>query len=195
MSLLMSLLEFLDIKPRRVFTKKLALETKATLIEIYRQSGRYAATIEPKIIELPNKRVDLVFEVNEGPLVKIHNIKFVGNEEYSDRALKGVIQSRETKWYVIFTPDDKYDSGRLKLDAQKLRQFYLQNGFANIEIVQSKGELKADRSGFVLTFVVEEGGIYTINDVNITSDIEGVDIDELYAANALKLVKSMTSGF
>ena len=75
------LLEFLNIKPRRVFTNKLALETKATLIEIYRQSGRYAATIEPKIIELPDKRVDLVFEVDEGPLVKIQKIKFIGNNE------------------------------------------------------------------------------------------------------------------
>ena len=181
------LLEFLNIKPRRVFTNKLALETKATLIEIYRQSGRYAATIEPKIIELPDKRVDLVFEVDEGPLVKIQKIKFIGNNEYSDRALRGVIQSRETKWYVLFTPDDKYDVGRLKLDAQKLRQFYLQNGFADIEVVQSQGELKADRSGFVLTFVIEEGGVYTVNDINITSEIDGVDIEELYAVNSLEL--------
>ena len=180
-----NLLQFLDIKPRRVFTKKLALDTKATLIEIYRQAGRYTATIEPKIIELPDKRVDLVFEVNEGPLVKIHKIKFIGNSEYSDRTLKSVIQSKETKWYVLFTPDDKYDSGRLNLDAQKLRQFYLQNGFADIKILQSKGELKANRSGFVLTFVIEEGGLYTIDDVNITSEIEGVDIDELQSANML----------
>ena len=180
-----SLLQYLEVKPRRVFTNKLALETKATLIEIYRQSGRYAATIEPKIIELPDKRVDLIFEVDEGPLVKINKIKFIGNTEYSDRALKGVIQSRETKWYVLFTPDDKYDAGRLKLDAQQLRQFYLQNGFADIEIIQSIGELKADRTGFVLTFVIEEGGIYKIDNINITSDIEGVDINELYEANAL----------
>ena len=181
------LLEFLNIKPRRVFTNKLALETKATLIEIYRQSGRYAATIEPKIIELPNKRVDLVFEVDEGPLVKIEKIKFIGNTEYSDPPLKGVIQSRETKWYVIFTPDDKYDVGRLKLDAQKLRQFYLQNGFADIEVVQSQGELKADRSGFVLTFVIEEGGIYTIDSVNITSEIEGVDVGEISSVSNLEI--------
>ena len=180
-----NLLEFLDIKPRRVFTKKLALDAKATLIEIYRQSGRYAATIEPKIIELPDKRVDLVFEVDEGPLVKIHKIKFIGNEEFSDRALKTVIQSSETKWYVLFTPDDKYDAGRLKLDAQKLRQFYLQNGYADIDIIQTKGELKPDRSGFVLTFVVDEGGLYTVNDINITSEIDGVDVEVLNSANLM----------
>ena len=179
------LLEFIGIKPRRVFTKKLALDTKETLMEIYRQSGRFAATIEPKIIELPDKRVDLVFEIDEGPLVKIKTIKFIGNEEFSDRALKSVIESREQKWYVLFTPNDKYDPNRLNLDVQKLRQFYLQNGFADINVSRATGELMADRSGFVLTFVVEEGDVYTIADISVTSEIEGVDIDALMVDSAL----------
>ena len=173
------LLEFIGIKPRRVFTKKLALDTKETLMEIYRQSGRFAATIEPKIIELPDKRVDLVFEIDEGPLIKIKTIKFIGNEEFSDRALKGVIESREQKWYVLFTPNDKYDANRLNLDVQKIRQFYLQNGYADVKVNRATGELMADRSGFVLTFVIEEGDVYTVGDIAVTSEIEGVDIDEL----------------
>ena len=181
------LLEFLGIKPRRVFTKKLALDAKETLMEIYRQSGRFAATIEPKIIELPDKRVDLVFEIDEGPLVKIKTVKFIGNEQFSDRALKNVIQSRETKWYVLFTPNDKYDPNRLNLDVQKLRQFYLQNGYANINVSRATGELMADRSGFVLTFVIEEGDVYSIADIQVNSEIEGVDIDSLMIDSPLVL--------
>ena len=179
------LLEFLGIKPRRVFTKKLALDAKETLMEIYRQSGRFAATIEPKIIELPDKRVDLVFEVDEGPLIKIKTIKFIGNDEFSDRALRSVIQSRETKWYVLFTPNDKYDANRLNLDVQKLRQFYLQNGYANVEVSRATGELMADRSGFVLTFVIEEGEVYSIADIAVNSEIEGVDTDALMVDSPL----------
>jgi outer membrane protein insertion porin family len=181
------LLEYIGIRPRRVYTRKLALEAKATLIEIYRQSGRYAATIEPKIIELPDKRVDLVFEVTEGPLVKISKIKFIGNEEFSDRALKNVIQSRESKWYVLFTPDDKYDSGRLKLDVQNIRQFYLRNGFANVDVTRASGELLTDRSGFVLTYLIEEGERYTIASVGINSAIEGVDPDDLLESSVLEV--------
>ena len=66
-------------------------------MEIYRQSGRYAAVIEPKIIELPDKRVDLIFEVDEGPLIKISKIKFIGNEAFSDYTLRNVVASREAK--------------------------------------------------------------------------------------------------
>ena len=182
-----NLLEFLGIKPRRVYTRKLALEAKETLIEIYRQSGRYAATIEPKIIELPDKRVDLVFEVDEGPLVKIEKIKFIGNNEFSDRALRNVIQSREQKWYVLFTPNDKYDANRLNLDVQKLRQFYLQNGFAEINVTRATGELMADRSGFVVIFNLEEGQVYSVNNVTIESEIEGVDTNELLQASTIEL--------
>ena len=181
------LLEILNIRPRRVFTRNIALEGKATLMEIYRQSGRYAAKIEPKIIELPDKRVDLVFEVNEGPLIKISKIKFIGNQQFSDRALRNIIASRERKWYIFLSSNDKYDPARLALDEQKLRQFYLQNGYANFSILRSSGELLPDRSGFVLTFHVDEGKQYTVSDVVIKSEIESVNNDILLAESTLKV--------
>lgn len=181
-----NLLQVLDIKPRRVFTDRLALKAKATLMEIYRQSGRYAAVIEPKIIELPDKRVDLVFEVNEGPLIKISKIKFIGNEAFSDYSLRNVIESREAKWYIFLTSNDKYDPNRLTVDVQKLRQFYLQNGYADIRVVRSSGELLADRSGFVLTFQIEENNPYTVGDVALTSEIEGVDTDALLESSTFE---------
>ena len=181
------LLELLDVKPRRVYTEKVALDARDTLMEIYRQSGRYAAVIEPKIIRLPDRRVDLVFEIDEGPLIKISRIKFIGNEAFSDRALKNVIESREAKWYIFFGSNDKYDPRRLSLDAQKLRQFYLQNGHANVDVVRSTGELLADRSGFVLTFQIREGKIYSINSIQVESQIEGVDTEEVLATSTMEL--------
>lgn len=181
------LLEILNIRPRRVFTRSIALEGKAILMEVYRQSGRYAAKIEPKIIELPDKRVDLIFEVNEGPLIKISKVKFIGNEQYSDRALRNIIASREKKWYIFLSSNDKYDPARLALDEQKLRQFYLQNGYANFSILRSSGELLPDRSGFVLTFHVDEGQQYTVSDIVVNSKIESVNNDILIAEASLNV--------
>lgn len=181
------LLEILNIRPRRVFTRNIALEGKAILMEVYRQSGRYAAKIEPKIIELPDKRVDLIFEVNEGPLIKISKIKFIGNQQFSDRALRNVITSREKKWYIFLSSNDKYDPARLALDEQNLRQFYLRNGYADFSIIRSSGELLPDRSGFVLTFHVQEGDQYTISDVIIDSKIESVDKDILISEATLEI--------
>lgn len=181
------LLDILNIKPRRVFTREIALEGKAILMETYRQNGRYAAKIEPKIIELPDKRIDLIFEVNEGPLIKISKIKFIGNQEFSDRALRNVVVSRERKWYIFLTSNDKYDPARLALDEQSLRQFYLQNGYADFSILRSSGELLPDRQGFVLTFHVDEGKQYTVSDIVINSEIETVNNDILLAESTLNI--------
>ena len=181
------LLEILNIRPRRVFTRKIALDGKAVLMEVYRQNGRYAAIIEPKIIELPEKRVDLVFEVDEGPLIKISKIKFIGNQQFSDRALRNVIASREKKWYVFLSSNDKYDAARLALDEQELREFYLQNGFADFSVLRSSGELLPDRSGFILTFHLNEGEQYTVSDVVINSDIENVDTDTLLQESTVSI--------
>jgi outer membrane protein insertion porin family len=181
------LLEILNIRPRRVFTRKIALDGKAVLMEVYRQNGRYAATIEPKIIELPDKRVDLIFEVDEGPLIKISKVKFIGNQQFSDRALRNVITSRERKWYIFLSGNDKYDAARLALDEQQLREFYLQNGFADFGVLRSSGELLPDRSGFVLTFLVDEGQQYTVSDVVINSGIENVDADTLLKESTISV--------
>ena len=182
-----NLLQLLNIRPRQIFTRKVALDARAILIEAYRQNGRYAATIEPKIINLPEKRLDLVFEIDEGPLIKISKIKFIGNQQFSDRALRNVIASREQKWYIFLARNDKYDAARLTLDEQRLREFYLQNGYADISILRSSGELLADRSAFVLTFHIDEGAQYSIADVVINSEIEGVDVATLLEASTLEI--------
>ena len=87
--------------------------------------------------------------------------------------------------YIFLSTNDKYDPNRLTVDVQKLRQFYLQNGYADIRVVRSSGELLADRSGFILTFQIEENQPYSVGDIEITSEIEGVDIDQLMQATTL----------
>ncbi|MEC8262273.1 MAG: outer membrane protein assembly factor BamA [Pseudomonadota bacterium] len=176
------LLEALDIQPRRVYTRELALEATQRLIELYQASGRFAAVVEPQIIELDENRVDLAFVVDEGPLIKISKITFTGNERFSDGALKRTISSRESKWFAIFSTSDKYDEARLDYDARLLRQFYLARGFADIEVSRAQGGLLPDRTGFAVNFLLEEGQRYKVNNVVVNSEIENVDTAELAGA-------------
>ena len=104
------LLEVIDVQPRRVYNRKLAMEATRQLIDVYRAGGRFAAVVEPKIIELDNNRVDLVFEVEEGPLIKISSILFSGNASFSDRELRQTIASREKRWWAFLTANDKWDN-------------------------------------------------------------------------------------
>ena len=169
------LLAELNIKPRRVFTERVALDASASLLKIYELSGRYGARVEPKIIRLDNNRVDLVFEVDEGPLVKIKTIRFIGNENFSNFALRQVISSRQARWWAILSSSDKYDEGRINFDIRLLRQFYLSRGYADVSVKRVQGGLLPDRSGFVITFEIDEGQRYRLNDVSFISEIENID--------------------
>ena len=164
----------LGIQPRRVYNKKVAIDGMQKLLEIYELSGRFGASIEPNIIELENNRVDLIFEINEGPLIKITSIQFNGNKRFSDRKLKQVIASREKRWWAFLSSADKYDENRLKFDTRLLSQFYKTRGYADININRARGGLLPDRSGFAISFILEEGPIYKFNKINVVSNIESV---------------------
>ncbi len=173
------LLEVIDVQPRRVYNRQVALNAAAKLLDVYRAGGRFAAVVEPKIIELDENRVDLVFEVDEGPLIKINSIVFSGNQNFSDRALSQAIVSREKRWWAFLTPNDKYDEGRLDYDVRLLRQYYLSRGYADINVSRARGGLLPDRSGFAITFLIDEGVRYKVNNINMTSEIENIDLDSL----------------
>ena len=173
------LLAELDIQPRRVYTQKVAVQATQQLLEIYRLAGRYSAEVTPKIVRLENNRVDLIFEVDEGPLIKISSISFIGNEKFSDFALRQVISSREVRWWAFLSSVDKYDEGRLDYDSRLLRQFYLNRGYAGVEIKRVQGGLLPDRSGFALTFEIDEGPRYKVGDIGFSSQITDVNISEL----------------
>lgn len=169
----------LNIQPRRVFTQKVALDATETLLKIYELSGRFAASVEPKIIRLENNRVNLVFEVDEGPLVKIESIRFIGNDNFSDFSLRQVISSRENRWWAFLSSADKYDEGRLNYDTRLLRQFYLSRGYADVDVRRVQGGLLPDRTGFAITFEINEGVRYKLKDVRFVSEIADADVSSL----------------
>ncbi len=169
----------LTSRERRVYTRAKAEADADVLLEQYRRAGRYAATVEPQIIQLPQNRVDLVFEIDEGPLTGVESLRFVGNTKFSDRRLRRVVSTDESTLLNFLSATDTYDPDRLELDKQLLRRFYLANGYADFEVLSAVAELAPDREGFFLTFTVDEGEQYDFGPVDIVSNAEGVDVEEL----------------
>ena len=172
----------ISLRPRVIYTRTKVQNDVKRILSLYRSSGHFAATVEPKVIQLPQNRIDLVFEINEGDPTEIRSIRFVGNREFSDSRLRGVIQTRETVWWRLFTSDDKFDPDRLTFDRELLRRFYLTDGFADFRVVSSIAELTPDRKDFFLTFTVEEGERYRFGKVDIEislRDLEKEDISDV----------------
>jgi outer membrane protein insertion porin family len=169
----------LQLRPRGVFTPAAAQADRQRLIEAYARRGRYAARVEPKIIERDQNRVDVVFEITEGDAAFIARINFVGNENFSDSRLKEVVASRENAWYRPFSSADTYQPEQLNFDRELLRRYYQRNGYADAEVTGAVAELSPDRSGFFVTFTVNEGKRYRVGKVDVTSALRNVTADQL----------------
>ncbi|QPQ56223.1 outer membrane protein assembly factor BamA [Allosphingosinicella flava] len=176
------------LAPRQIFTRTKARADVARIVELYRRQGRFGATVEPKIVQLDQNRVDVVFEIDEGPRSKIRQINILGNEKFSDGQLRSEMVTKQSRFYRFFSSSDVYDPDRLAFDQQKLRQFYLTQGYADFRVVSAVAELTADRSDFIITYVVEEGERYKFGDVKVESDIRD------FSGEALQRTLPMKAG-
>lgn len=164
-----------ELRPRVVFTRTKAQSDANRILEIYRRSGRFAATVEPKVIQLEQNRVDLAFEITEGPLTSIRSINFIGNREFSDSALRDEVTTSEASFWNFFTSTDTYDPDRLTFDRELLRRFYLNEGYADFRVVSVIAELTPDSQDFIVTFTVEEGPRYKFGAVGIETTLRNLD--------------------
>ncbi len=167
------------LQPRSVLSNTAVQNDVDRILAIYRKGGRFLATVEPKIIRLPQNRVDLVFEIKEGEKTLVDRIYFVGNKFFSSSKLREVLQTSESAWYNILTANDTYDPDRLEVDKEMLRRYYLKNGFADFKVLSVVTELTPERDAFFVTFTIEEGERYTFGDMTVQAGLEKVNRDEL----------------
>ena len=168
-----------QLKPRSTFSRSRVQEDVQRILEVYKRTGRYAVVVEPQIIKRDQNRVDLIFNINEGPLAAIDKINFIGNRHYTDDDLASEIMSKESRWYRIFSSSENYDPEKTNYDKELLRRFYLKRGYADFRVISAVAELSPDKKSFVVTYVLDEGNRYKVRSTNITSDIAEVKTAEL----------------
>ena len=162
-------------KPRGTLSRPTVQADVQRIIEIYHRSGRFDVSVSPKIIELPNNRVDLVFEIKEGDKTGIKDIVFVGAKAFSHGRLKDVIKTSASNLLSFLQTTDIYDADRIEADRDLLRRFYLKHGYADVRIISAVGEYDAAKKGFVVTFTIDEGSQYRVGTVDVVSNVRAID--------------------
>lgn len=173
------LLREIQLRPRQVFTRGKVQADVSRLYQVYRRQGRFSVSIDPKIIQLDQNRVNLVFEINEGSVTKVKAVRFVGNKKFSDSQLRSVISTKRSRWYRFLSSSDRYDPDRLNFDQELLREFYLSQGYADFQILSSVSELSKNKDNFLITITVDEGVRYKFNDTTISAAIRHLDTSVL----------------
>ena len=169
----------ISLKPRLIYTRTKVQSDVSRLQDIYRREGRFAVTVEPKIIQLDQNRIDLIYEINEGSLAKVQNIRFIGNNHFDDGDLRDVIRTVQTRWYRFLSSDDTYDPDRVTFDRELLRRHYLNNGYADFNVLSAVAEMTPDRQNFFITFTIEEGERYRFGEIKTSVNLKDMKPESL----------------
>ncbi|MBT3071597.1 outer membrane protein assembly factor BamA [Rhodomicrobium sp. Az07] len=171
-----------QLKAGGTFSKARAETDVQRILGVYRRQGYYAAQVEAKTIDRERGRVDVVFEIAEGPQVKVVGINFIGNASVSDAELRREITTTESGLLDFLRNSSVYDPDRLNLDREMLRRFYVKSGFADMRVLSATADMDAEKQGFFLTFTLDEGARYAFGALDVEATAHGLDAKALAAA-------------
>ncbi|GAB5339382.1 outer membrane protein assembly factor BamA [Pseudomonas fluorescens] len=138
----------------------------------YVAQGRYSATVETEVIPQPRNRVGLKVNINEGTVAAIQHINVVGNTKFADDDLIDLFELKTTNWLSFFKNDDKYAREKLSGDLERLRSYYLDRGYINMDIASTQVSITPDKKHVYITVNVNEGEKYTVRDVKLSGDLK-----------------------
>ena len=167
--------EEIQAAPRGIFTAARVQADVQRILELYRQSGRFAVQVKPQYKPLEQNRVDLIFNMTEGPVTGVRSINFIGNEVFSDRRLRSEIVTRQSRWWRFFTSNDNYDPDRLEFDRELLRQMYQNRGYYDFRVSSAVADLTPDQKDFYINFTIEEGEQYNFGEISVETVLEKLD--------------------
>lgn len=177
-----NLSEIIESSPRRVFDPAVAEQDAAAIAEAYGVQGRLASRVTPRIIRRSDNRVDLVFEISEGDTTEVERVSFLGNQVYSDRRLRRVLETKQAGFLRAFINKDTLIEDRIDFDKQVLRDFYLSRGYVDFRVNSANAEVTRERDAVFLVVDVSEGQQFSFGDITVTSDVPEADADEFLAA-------------
>ncbi len=170
----------LRLKSRDSYDESVIGADVQRMLTIYQRKGFFGTKIEPQKIELDDNRVNVVYEIDEGHPTYIRSIDFTGNKVFRDSELRDQILSREHAWWRFMTQFDVFDEDRIMYDQQMIRQFYMRNGYVDIQVTDANGVFTPDRQYYSVTFTIDEGEKYNFGKLTIKNPFPDVPDSELY---------------
>ncbi len=158
-------------------------------LELERQyvaQGRYGASIETIIEELPRNRVSIKIEIEEGKSSGIRHINLVGAKAFDRDMLLGQIELQHPSLLSFYKNDDKYSREKLSGDLETLESYYKDRGYAEFRIQSTQVSVTPDKRQVYITIGIDEGSVYEVNDVTLVGDLGDVGAEPIEALIIVK---------
>ena len=155
----------------RIFDRALLDLATQELKRQYYSRGKYSVEVNTKVTPLERNRVAITFDINEGAAARIKSIRIVGNRAFEEKDLLKEFSLSTGGWLSWFTKDDQYSKPKLSGDLEKLRAFYLNQGYFEFSIDSTQVSISPDKQDMFLTVNITEGAKYTVSDVKLAGDL------------------------
>jgi outer membrane protein insertion porin family len=166
-------------KPRTPYNETIAEGDIGRILEVYKRIGRSNAKVTKRLVSLPNGRVDLVFTIDEASKTGVKAINFVGNQNVSSYRLHQLMETSEMNFLSFIKTSDVYDADRIASDQERIRKYYMKNGYADFRFVNTDVHFDEAEGGYIITMTVDEGPQYRVASVRVDSHIPSINGDEL----------------
>lgn len=164
---LLQALKDIGLAEGRVFNRSLLDKIEQELRRQYFNQGKYGVKLTSTVTPLERNRVAVSIEISEGQVAKIKQVNIIGNRTFSEDELLEQFSLSTTGWLSWFTKDDQYSKQILAGDLEKLRSYYLDQGFIRFKIESTQVSITPDKRDIYVTIVVYEGDVYTISDIKL----------------------------
>ena len=180
-----NLSELISSKERQTLSISKTEKDADLIASAYADTGRISASITPKIVELSDNRVDLIFEIVEGRITEVEKITFTGNRVFSDFRLKGVIATKQAGIFRRLIKSDTYVEEKLDYDMELLQDFYVNKGYIDFE-VKTSVELTRTKDAFLINYIINEGQRYFFTEIDFDTTNVNIDKKSLIKLNRIK---------
>ncbi|KDN14365.1 outer membrane protein assembly factor BamA [Snodgrassella communis] len=163
----------------RVFNPVILEQAMLGLQDAYRQRGKNAVKITPKVTRLERNRVALELKIDEGSTTTIKSINFTGNKQFSAHTLRNQMSLSQRSWKSWLTRDDRYSDTQLQQDLDKINNYYQDHGYLNFRIADVKVNSSEDKTAQMINITVDEGARYRWGKVTVNGDTREVPVESL----------------
>ena len=163
-----------------VFQRATLEGVRNELLRQYVAQGRYSAAVDAEVVAQPRNRVGLKIRIDEGEVAAIKHINVVGNSVFDQAELDDQFTLKTSNWLSFFKNDDKYAREKLSGDLERLRSYYMDRGYINMEILSTQVSISPDKKQVFITVNISEGAKYTVRDITLRGDLK-VPEDQIHA--------------
>jgi len=169
-----------EIAEGQIFTRSTLEAIRQGIQDVYSSRGRYGATVEIEVEELPRNRVSINLDISEGEESRIINVNVVGNNAFDDEVLLGLFEQGTKPWWLFLSRRDRYSREQFSGDLERLESFYLDNGYVDFNVDSTPISITPDKQEIYITVNVNEGAQYIVDEVDLAGDL--VDAEPLLRA-------------